>query len=169
MFSGPAHRVYLLGNPILFWSLLGLKFTFLLLWLGFSVCNKRGIIFNKLFSTYTDRVMKVCWWLLWAWFLHYAPFWTMGRVLYFHHYFPAFLFSAMFGGVMLDFLLTLVCLSVPSRLARHVFTGGLTLILAVMALSFYLFYPLVYGMSGSTSGDKDSIMYGLKWLESWDF
>ncbi|RUS71376.1 hypothetical protein EGW08_020859, partial [Elysia chlorotica] len=50
MFSGPEHRVYMLGNPILFWSLLGLKIAFLLLWLGFSVCHKRGIIFGKMFT-----------------------------------------------------------------------------------------------------------------------
>ena len=38
-------------------------------------------------------------WLLVAWALHYFPFYTMGRVLYFHHYFPAYLFSAMFAGL----------------------------------------------------------------------
>lgn len=30
--------------------------------------------------------------------MHYAPFWVMGRVLYFHHYFPALLFSCMLSG-----------------------------------------------------------------------
>ena len=38
-------------------------------------------------------------WLLVAWALHYFPFFGMGRVLYFHHYFPAYLFSAMFAGL----------------------------------------------------------------------
>ncbi|GFO26017.1 protein o-mannosyl-transferase 2 [Plakobranchus ocellatus] len=113
--------------------------------------------------------MEVCWWLLLGWFLHYAPFWTMSRVLYFHHYFPAFLFSAMFGGVMLDFILMLVCVCVPTRLAQKVFTCSLVFILSIMSWSLYLFHPLVYGMSGPSSSNKDSIMHGLKWLESWDF
>jgi len=34
-----------------------------------------------------------------AWLLHYAPFWLMGRILYFHHYFPAQLFSVMLAGI----------------------------------------------------------------------
>ena len=37
-------------------------------------------------------------WLFLGWCLHYLPFFLMGRVLYFHHYFPALLFSAMLAG-----------------------------------------------------------------------
>lgn len=37
--------------------------------------------------------------LLLGWLLHYAPFYTMGRVLYYHHYFPAMLFSSMLTGL----------------------------------------------------------------------
>lgn len=33
-----------------------------------------------------------------GWLLHYLPFFMMGRVLYFHHYFPAMLFSTMLTG-----------------------------------------------------------------------
>lgn len=36
--------------------------------------------------------------LLLGWVLHYAPFYTMGRVLYYHHYFPAMLFNSMLTG-----------------------------------------------------------------------
>lgn len=36
--------------------------------------------------------------LLLGWLLHYAPFYAMGRVLYYHHYFPAMLFSSMLTG-----------------------------------------------------------------------
>jgi hypothetical protein len=39
-----------------------------------------------------------CGWLFLGWALHYVPFWAMGRVLYFHHYFPALLFSSMLTG-----------------------------------------------------------------------
>lgn len=33
-----------------------------------------------------------------GWLLHYVPFWGMGRVLYFHHYFPALIFNSMLTG-----------------------------------------------------------------------
>ena len=39
-------------------------------------------------------------WLLLGWALHYLPFYLMGRVLYFHHYFPALMFSIMLGGTV---------------------------------------------------------------------
>jgi len=33
-----------------------------------------------------------------GWLLHYLPFYIMGRILYYHHYFPAMLFSSMLTG-----------------------------------------------------------------------
>jgi len=37
-------------------------------------------------------------WLFVGWVLHYLPFWAMGRVLYFHHYFPALIFNSLLTG-----------------------------------------------------------------------
>ena len=45
-----------------------------------------------------DIVLEGGLWLLIGWALHYIPFYLMGRVLYYHHYFPAFLYSAMISG-----------------------------------------------------------------------
>lgn len=44
------------------------------------------------------RMSTACGWLFVGWLLHYAPFWAMGRILYYHHYFPALLFSSMLTG-----------------------------------------------------------------------
>lgn len=57
--------------------------------------------------------------LLLGWLLHYAPFFTMGRVLYFHHYFPAMLFSSMLTG-------TELCWTWPSPVIQRagIQTGG---------------------------------------------
>lgn len=46
-------------------------------------------------------MFDACWWLLMGWALHYLPFWPMTRILYFHHYFPALLFSCMMTGMYL--------------------------------------------------------------------
>ena len=39
----------------------------------------------------------------------------------------------------------------------------------LVSYSFYLFSPLTYGMSGPSASDPNSTMYGLRWIESWEF
>lgn len=113
----------------------------------------------------------------------------MGRVLYFHHYFPALLFSSMLtgivynytflyilflflilvSGIIIDYGLENILKLVPNNLAHtfyHTLFGG---ILSCIFYSFYLFAPLAYGMTGPTANEQNSTMYGLKWLESWEF
>lgn len=46
----------------------------------------------------TGKSLKASAWLFVGWMLHYVPFWAMGRVLYFHHYFPALIFNSMLTG-----------------------------------------------------------------------
>lgn len=56
------------------------------------------------FSERRDRTLNACGWLVLGWALHYLPFYAMGRILYFHHYFPALLFSSMLtGGWIISF------------------------------------------------------------------
>ena len=45
-----------------------------------------------------DNLMFACRWLLLAYLIHYVPFYTMDRILYYHHYFPALQFSSMLTG-----------------------------------------------------------------------
>lgn len=41
-------------------------------------------------------------------------------------------------------------------------------ILGIILYSFKLFYPLAYGFSDAST-EKNSTMYGLRWMESWEF
>nr|KAF6486618.1 protein O-mannosyltransferase 2 [Rousettus aegyptiacus] len=108
--------------------------------------------------------------LLLGWVLHYFPFFLMGRVLYFHHYFPAMLFSSMLTGVLWDTLLRLCAWSLASfSLASSIHVLGVLSLVLGTAYSFYLFHPLAYGMVGPLAQDPRSPMAGLRWLESWDF
>merc|ERR1712032_1386060 len=99
------------------------------------------------------------------------PFWTMGRVLYVHHYYPALLFSSMLTGVLIDYLLEKMCRLCPASLSgtvRHVTLG---LIVGAACYTFYLFSPLVYGMSGTEgyARETNSTIHHLHWLSTWEF
>ncbi|XP_011534979.1 protein O-mannosyl-transferase 2 isoform X7 [Homo sapiens] len=108
--------------------------------------------------------------VLLGWTLHYFPFFLMGRVLYFHHYFPAMLFSSMLTGILWDTLLRLCAWGLASwPLARGIHVAGILSLLLGTAYSFYLFHPLAYGMVGPLAQDPQSPMAGLRWLDSWDF
>ncbi|GJQ78343.1 hypothetical protein Trydic_g22172 [Trypoxylus dichotomus] len=166
-FSGSNYRIYLLGNPIIWWSNLVFLAIFLIVFLINAVKHQRGYI--KSFSDAHHQKLIGCAWLFLGWVLHYVPFWAMGRVLYFHHYFPALLFNSMLTGVILDYLLEEMSKYCPPNIAHTVYHTILVIILSAVVYSFILFSPLAYGMSGPSASEPNSTMYGLKWLESWEF
>ena len=64
-----------------------------------------------------EKTLGAAAWLFLGWALHYIPFWTMGRVLYVHHYYPALLFSSMLTGVLIDYLLEKVIVMVMNGIS----------------------------------------------------
>jgi dolichyl-phosphate-mannose-protein mannosyltransferase len=88
--------------------------------------------------------------------LHFAPFFLMGRVLYFHHYMPAVLFSSMLSGTCLDFVLRRC---VPAR----IFTPLVVLVIIILGWSFATFRFLSYGMVGPLS-----TFAAIKWQPEWE-
>lgn len=95
-FSGNNYRIYLLGNPIIWWGNLMFLAFFLLTYFYMAVRHQRGKLDAR--GAVHSRMLTSAAWLFVGWLLHYVPFWAMGRVLYFHHYFPAHLFSSMLTG-----------------------------------------------------------------------
>ena len=71
--------------------------------------------------------------------------------------------------MVLDYSLRLIVRLLPSSLESVVFHGSLGLIFAGLGYSFYLFSPLAYGVKNQLSDDPNSVMHGLKWLDSWEF
>lgn len=101
----------------------------------------------------------------------------MGRVLYFHHYFPALLFSSSLTAVVFDYLLKLLIRQIAAKHRYFVFHSIYGLLVSIIVYSFYLFSPLSYGFQGSTYIDQLSsdatnqtnTLRNIKWLESWEF
>ncbi|XP_061105285.1 protein O-mannosyl-transferase 2 [Conger conger] len=163
------YRVYLLGNPAIWWlNLLSLGlYAFMVCVSG--VLIQRGVSLAER-NMERSRLLKGAGGLLFlGWLLHYLPFFTMGRILYYHHYFPAMLFSSMLTGVTWDVLLQCGDLLLPPFAAYCFQRGGQALLFLVFLYSFYLFHPLSYGMKGSLAHEPGSPMAGLKWMDSWEF
>ncbi|GAU97180.1 hypothetical protein RvY_08523 [Ramazzottius varieornatus] len=169
-FSGAEHRVYLLGNPIIWWTNIAVWIAYGLLEVFVAVRRKRKVVVPVEIEYYAEKFLPACRWIFFGWFVHYIPFFAMGRILYYHHYFPAHLFACMLTGLVLEFSIDVVCIfatrTTVLNLARFAvfFTG-----LLALAYSFYLFYPLAYGMSGPFADDPRSVVHGLRWLKTWEF
>ncbi|XP_021508838.1 protein O-mannosyl-transferase 2 [Meriones unguiculatus] len=163
-------RVYLLGNPVVWWLNLVSIVLYLLSGSTIAIALKRGVQLPAELEGLTRVLLRGGGQLLLGWMLHYFPFFLMGRILYFHHYFPAMLFSSMLTGVLWDTLLRLCAWGLASfPLGSRIHVVGILSLLLAAAYSFYLFHPLAYGMVGPLAQEPESPMAGLKWLESWDF
>ncbi|KAB0389925.1 hypothetical protein E2I00_018449, partial [Balaenoptera physalus] len=150
-------RVYLLGNPVVWWLNLLSIALYLLSGSIFAVAVQRGARLPAEVEGLSQVLLQGGGQLLWGWMIHYFPFFLMGRILYFHHYFPAMLFSSMLTGLLWDTLLRLCAWSLASfSLAGHVHVLGILSLLLGIAYSFYLFHPLAYGMVGPLAQDPRS-------------
>jgi len=177
--AGDELRIYLLGNPVIWWANLLLIAVFVAAYTLTAFRAQRGYhnVSNPERSAaeitaFREKTMTAAGWLFLGWALHYVPFYTMGRVLYFHHYFPALLFSCMLSGVVIDYLLTELCsvLRAPA-ISAAVFHTCLATIVGGAAYSFYIFSPLAYGMKAEEGFAKESnsTLHHLHWVESWEF
>ncbi|XP_038077985.1 protein O-mannosyl-transferase 2-like isoform X2 [Patiria miniata] len=171
LFSGgvkAAYTVYLLGNPIIFVGNLICLTVFLVLYVIWALLEKRGCTLTPKMKERCHSTFGVCCFLFIGWFFHYAPFYTMRRVLYFHHYFPAMLFNSMLSGVLLDFIFQLVEDFFSAKSRVNIYNSSIVISLSIIAHSFYLFHPLSYGITTS-SFNTTSNMAGLHWMDSWEF
>ena len=62
-FSGADQRIYLLGNPIIWWGNLGFLALFLMLYLVQSIKEQRGIIQEDSANVPNNQTVTSCIWL----------------------------------------------------------------------------------------------------------
>lgn len=169
VFSGGDYRVYLLGNPVIWWYILGIMCLFGLLYCFHAVRTQRGLTDPPVELARRKRMESASGWLFLGWALHYFPFYAMGRVLYFHHYFPAYLYSAMMAGIVSQYMCKSVAL-LPKldRIKEMVYYSTICFLLAGCIISFWLFRGLSYGMSGPMAHLPDSTAAVYKWMDSWE-
>nr|XP_020469607.1 protein O-mannosyl-transferase 2 isoform X1 [Monopterus albus]XP_020469608.1 protein O-mannosyl-transferase 2 isoform X1 [Monopterus albus] len=162
------YRVYLLGNPVVWWMNLAGLGLYLIMVAVASIALQRGFSLGHRRREHSHVLMRGGVLLL-GWLLHYAPFYAMGRVLYYHHYFPAMLFSSMLTGITLDVLLKSTDLLLRQPYSDWLQRVGHAILLFSVLYSFCLFHPLSYGMTGPLAHEPGSAMAGLKWMDSWEF
>ncbi|XP_072350600.1 protein O-mannosyl-transferase 2 isoform X3 [Scyliorhinus torazame] len=163
------YRVYLLGNPVIWWLNLSSLILYMILLSIAAIYLQRGYKPSPCVRERACIIRSGARQLLLGWLLHYLPFYLMGRILYYHHYFPAMLFSSMLTAITWHVLLQSSDLLLRPEAAQRVYSAGMMLLVLGCVYSFYLFHPLSYGMIGPLAQDPRSPMAGLRWLNSWEF
>jgi dolichyl-phosphate-mannose-protein mannosyltransferase len=118
-----ALKFYMFGNPLVWYTatlcvlIAPLKFIF------------RCLKFKRCGKTMAKSEGFVVFLSFGGWCFHYLPFFLVGRVLYFHHYYPALFFSIfsigyMLKGVRLEYLKIYVLACVVSYLLYSGLTYG---------------------------------------------
>ncbi|KAG6890668.1 hypothetical protein C0992_013340 [Termitomyces sp. T32_za158] len=95
------HRqIYLIGNPLVWWLSTAAVFAYAVVRGSLILRAQRG--YRDFDNTKVAKYDSLCGFLFVGWFLHYFPFFIMGRQLFLHHYFPALYFAILLSGAVFD-------------------------------------------------------------------
>ncbi|RYP37530.1 hypothetical protein DL768_010858 [Monosporascus sp. mg162] len=142
-FWGRNHRqVYLIGNPIVWWSSTLAVVVYVLFKAVAVIRWQRSC--NDYSNTNFKRFDYEIGTSVLGWALHYFPFYLMARQLFLHHYFPALIFAIMAFCQIFDFLTARFAL--PGVRENPVINkAGAVAIIALSGVVFALLSPLAYG------------------------
>ena len=163
------HRVYLLGNPLIWWANIGFLVVFLLMYFYSSLKTQRGVSECPEAVAMRETTLVAAAWFFLGWCLHYIPFWAMGRVLYIHHYYPALLFSSMLSAVLIDYMTKTLTTMLPASVSSTTAHTILAITMSTTLYTFYLFSSLAYGMNGDYARESNSTKHALHWMNTWEF
>lgn len=97
-----------------------------------AVQEQRGIVESEELAKRRSQIRNAGTWLFIGWVLHYLPFWTMTRVLYFHHYFPALLFSSMLSGITLNYMIESATTLIGGKVGNTVYHVTVGFVMSTM-------------------------------------
>lgn len=150
-------QIYLIGNPVVWWTAGALMFAFclffsvtVLVWLAGKkvIYSKESHHFNYQMFTYVL-----------GWATHYFPFFIMGRQLFLHHYLPAQYFAILGMGQFFE----LMASSKYMKDRKFLFV----VITAFTALS-YVSYSLLLPLIDASPWTRDQCVAS-KLITSWDY
>lgn len=135
--DGKVERIYLLGNPLIWWlGLLCVLFVFILLISEF-LSKKKTSYFEPLLALAVGYLFNL------------LPYIFITRPAFLYHYFPSFIFMSLMMGFVFWFFIK----------ERPV---ALILIFGVIIISFIYFAPISYGLPIT-----ESQFNARMWLSSW--
>jgi dolichyl-phosphate-mannose-protein mannosyltransferase len=168
-------QVYLLGNPIAWWIAATGPFLYLIIWIIDRLFLQRGIDdMGPAVRNWWDRSLGF---LTLTWAFHWLPFFLMDRMLFLHHYLPAYIFSVIQTVTFIDFIgrdfgRLLYSLGPKTRMKQWrygsgnwIFTIFCISLTAGVLFGFYKFMPICYGLGFKS---KEAIQ-SLKWFPTWNF
>ncbi|CUM66320.1 uncharacterized protein PRCAT00003982001 [Priceomyces carsonii] len=155
------HRqVYLMGNAVIWWSSSLAIATFiihalvsLVRWQCGAQIAKDRHVFNYNLQLFSYSL---------GWFLHYFPFFIMGRQLFLHHYIPAAYFAILALGQYFE--LFVGYFSSGSKALQKVIYAFLAIFVALNLLFYVHYSSIIYGTPWTRASCEAS-----KALGTWDF
>ncbi|KAI8065544.1 glycosyltransferase family 39 protein [Gongronella butleri] len=146
--------IYLLGNPLVYWSASVAVFSYFAVMACLLLLDKRGVKteFRGLRAFYE----RSSGFFVSGWFLHYFPFFLMGRQLFLHHYMPSLYFSILTFAVAFDL--------VTIRLVQRKRLVAAFAWLMVIVYAYRCFVPVTYGEPWTKTQCEQA-----KWRSTWDF
>ncbi|KAI8321561.1 putative PMT4-dolichyl-phosphate-mannose--protein O-mannosyltransferase [Martensiomyces pterosporus] len=164
-------QIYLLGNPLGWWLSDCALFAYVVAMVGLELFDRRNI--EVVDGVVRRHMARSTGFIAFAWFIHYFPFFLMGRSLFLHHYLPASIFAYMMLGACFQFF----CFPEYQRFALRRWTDKARALLpssaaavifvavvAAQAAVFVFFAPITYGTASLTPEGIAS----RKWLPSYD-
>lgn len=136
-------QIYLLGNFVGYYFELTCFVLFVLIVFVDQATQLRQY---PLLTPYSrNKLYRTLLWFFLGWFVHYAPFFLMGRQLFLHHYMPAHMVGALLCGGLVD--LVFGQLDYPGKRKPSLPTVCFTVtFLSGLIWCFQKFSPLVYGL-----------------------
>lgn len=154
-------QIYLIGNPIVWWSSTAAVAIYLV-FKAIAVVRWQRSCGDYQHTTFKRFDYEVGTSVL-GWAFHYFPFYLMQRQLFLHHYFPALFFAVMAFCQIYDFLTARF--PIPGvRENRLVNKVGAVTILSFSAIVFALLSPLAYGNTWTKEECKS-----VKLFNTWDW